>query len=215
MRKSVSLLSDTNIQEIIQAANAAKAEKELKTARKNSVISPSPARAANQPFSLQSPNAATTTASGVNSPTALDTSAVDIGRMRAPNTINKFTFGSKVPTFTTTSSSPSDQDRSSDKISNKGDATYGIVSMVPVEAEPEFDVIEMLETGRNSRSGRAINSSPGVSGRSPSMRNKSRGASNAEYHRKLSMSGRGPNALISPHLLTYVRSTFLSMVRVK
>jgi hypothetical protein len=93
--------------------------------------------------------------------------------------------------------------RSIDRTTNgsaHGTPMYGMVPAIPEEEEDNgkpFDVIEMLEQGQNTRP------------------NRSRGSSNADtMNRRLSMTGRGPTAIIMPQLLAYVRSTFLSMVRV-
>jgi len=81
--------------------------------------------------------------------------------------------------------------------SEHGTPLYGGIAEDEEMGDGGFDVIEMLEAGHNTRN------------------NRSRGSSNADVmHRRLSMSGRGPLAMITPQLLTYVRSTFLSMVRV-
>jgi hypothetical protein len=86
----------------------------------------------------------------------------------------------------------------SDRGSAHGAPQYGMIPEDEEEKGQPFDVIAMLESGQNAR---------------PTPR--SRGSSNADtMHRRLSMCGRGPMAMIMPQLLAYVRSTFLSMVRV-
>lgn len=85
--------------------------------------------------------------------------------------------------------------RSFDRHSGHGSAVYG---MIPEDEEAKgegFDGIEMTEA-HSSRPSR------------------SRGSSSADMHRRLSMSARAPSAEVMPQLLAYVRSTFLSMVRV-
>jgi hypothetical protein len=85
-----------------------------------------------------------------------------------------------------------------DKGSAHGAPAYGMIPEDEEEKGQPFDVIAMLEAGHNAR---------------PAPR--SRGSSNADtMNRRLSMCGRGPMAMIMPQLLAYVRSTFLSMVRV-
>ena len=86
--------------------------------------------------------------------------------------------------------------------SDHGTPIYGaIVEDEDIYGHSPFDVIEMLEAGHNTRAGAGGS--------------RSRSSSNAGVmHRRLSMSGRGPMAAVTPQLLAYVRSTFLSMVRV-
>jgi hypothetical protein len=72
---------------------------------------------------------------------------------------------------------------------------YGMIPEDQEDTGKPFDVIEMLEAGHSDRRSRSSSTT-------------------GTMHRRLSMSGRGPAAMIMPQLLAYVRSTFLSMVRV-
>lgn len=85
--------------------------------------------------------------------------------------------------------------RSFDRHSGHGTSMYGIIPEDEEAKGEGFDGIEMVEAGHGHRT-------------------RSRGSSSADIHRRLSMSARPPTAEVMPQLLAYVRSTFLSMVRV-
>ena len=170
VRQSVSLLSDTNVEDIMAAVSMQKLEKEQKIiARKNSIRMDPRGSLSLPAFEARPEAVANPLHSG---------GSIELGEM------------SQLP--------PRHRDRRT-SFDRNGTSTplYGVIK------EDEEDVI-----------GDSLSEMLDVSNHTP-KNNRSRGSSNADtMHRRLSMCGRGPMAMITPQLLAYVRSTFLSMVRV-
>jgi len=191
VRQSVSLLSDVSINEINRDISEVRAVYAKKAAARRPLSANCPEQPAN------------------GSPSRADFIAQDGGNGRSDSVINPlhaFNSGSPQPNAKVPRPpSPDAQDSSSP---HKPTLTRRAVQSIPfhdddeeeAEEEEPFDVIQRLESGHNYRG-------PTYS--------RARGNTKGFLHRSLSMAARDPEHIPSPELLAYVRSTFLSMVRVR
>ena len=194
VRQSVSLLSDVSIDEINRDISEVRAVYAKKAAARRPLSSSRPEQPAN------------------GSPSRTDFIAPDNGNGRSGSVTNPMHTGNsgspqpyaKVPR-------PPSPDAQDSTTQHKPTLTRRAVQSVPFhddeeEAEPEeeepFDVIQRLESGHNYRG-------------PTSTFSRTRGNTKGILHRSLSMAARDPEHIPSPQLLAYVRSTFLSMVRVR
>lgn len=187
VRQSVSILSETNVEELMAAVAEQKVQQEKKMQRKASMRIERPEHrhleTASNPLHATAsatppPAAAHTSSANSTASAGSESSAVDSKQSHGAS-FRRFSF-----------------DRNKQHSDHGPSSIYG-----GIPENEEVDSIEMLEAGHTRPANRSRGSSTAAAAASPQKR-------------RVSLSGRDPSSPISPQLLAYVRSTFLSMVRV-
>uniref|UniRef100_A0A7S3GWZ5 Uncharacterized protein n=1 Tax=Spumella elongata TaxID=89044 RepID=A0A7S3GWZ5_9STRA len=193
VRQSVSLLSDVSMDEINRDISEVRAVYAKKAAARRPLSSSRPEQPAN------------------GSPSRTDLVAPDSGNGRSGSVTNPMhTVNSGSPQPYAKVPRPPSPDAQDSATQHKPTLTRRAVQSIPfhddeeeqAEEEEPFDVIQRLESGHNYRG-------------PTSTFSRTRGNTKGILHRSLSMAARDPEHIPSPQLLAYVRSTFLSMVRVR
>jgi hypothetical protein len=191
VRSSVSLLHSVSIDELMSGVHMQKASNQQRAMRKSSMRSYSASSATGA--------GAASMLEGGNSSESLMVSQVSSDGTRTPP---DGTHAASAAGAAGAAAGPGARGGTRDRHKRRFSFEALFVSNAEVDDENEdeaYDVIAELEAGNNVR---------------PAPKNSNGPSSPGTMNMRLSLSGRGPMAMITPALLAYVRATFLSMVRV-